>query len=77
MSGYGNKFDKHLIFEEKCRKCGNVREVYFADRHDHNTWCQFDIIMTDQIKNPQLSECTTCKRHTVHDVISYSGHNFT
>lgn len=66
------KYDNLYVFEEKCRRCGTVKEMYFSDRHQH-PWQNFAMAMNEHLKIPQASDCDKCKRWTVKDVISYSG----
>jgi hypothetical protein len=67
------KKPRTLIYEHKCRKCSTITEMYFGTIENGLTWLSFANQMSDMVTNPRCELCDLCKRHTVRDVISYSG----
>lgn len=61
-----------LTYEHKCRRCGKVTEIFYSERNQ-TTWLRFAEHMSDMVTTPRCEQCEVCERHTIHDIISYSG----
>jgi len=64
--------DEQLIYETKCRRCGQLEEWSFGQRSQIE-WFEFSKAMIDYIQYPRARPCKKCKKDTVQDVVYYSG----
>lgn len=63
--------DKNYYYETKCRRCGKLKEWFFANS-ETITWSHFVMAIEDYITSPRQMECEKCKKETVQDVVSYT-----
>lgn len=57
-------------YEDKCRKCGSVNEIYVCDSNQMSS-SDFNKMMVDKTNSPRCYHCKKCKKDTVKDVIAY------
>lgn len=61
---------KLWVYEERCRRCGNIKEYSYGNTADI-PFEQFNTHMIDKTNSPRCHPCDTCGRDTVVDIVSY------
>jgi hypothetical protein len=63
-------------YETKCRRCGDI-EIWSVRDEDYswplNFKKTFQRDMNKLIKEPKQHYCETCRKSTVHDLVSYTS----